>query len=144
MIVGAVSGGFDPPHDKHTEYFEEALVHCDELLVILTRDDQLVKKKGKVWMPYERRKYMLDWMFKGKYKPCTVVQNVDTDIASCESLRRYRPDVFLKGGSDWNEENLRERDVCKELGIRVIFGVGGYDKPRGSSDVKDDEREEFG
>ncbi|KKM84296.1 hypothetical protein LCGC14_1300590 [marine sediment metagenome] len=141
MKVVAVSGGFDPPHDNHIAYFEEALTLGDELIVILTRDDQLVTKKGKVWIPYERRKYMLEWMFKGKGKKCTIVENTDSDITSRESLRKYLPDIFAKGGSDWDKDNLAEREVCTELGIQVIFGVGGFEKPRGSSDVKDDEKD---
>jgi len=101
----------------------------------------LVTKKGKVWIPYERRKYMLEWMFKGKGKKCTIVENTDSDITSRESLRKYLPDIFAKGGSDWDKDNLAEREVCTELGIQVIFGVGGFEKPRGSSDVKDDEKD---
>lgn len=31
------------------------------------------------------------------------------------------------------EENLPEMEVCKRLGIKVIFGIGGYEKQYSSS-----------
>jgi len=66
MKIVAISGGFDPPHNGHYRYIEEALKLGDKLIIILTRDDQLIRKKGKVWIPYEDRKYMLEFLLKGK------------------------------------------------------------------------------
>ncbi len=42
--VVAVSGGFDPVHPGHLAYIKEALKLGTHLLVILTRDEQLVEK----------------------------------------------------------------------------------------------------
>jgi bifunctional ADP-heptose synthase (sugar kinase/adenylyltransferase) len=50
-----------------------------------------------------------------------------------EALRLYKPDVFAKGGDSWDEKNLPEYNVCKELGIKIVFGVGGFDKLNSSS-----------
>lgn len=133
--VVAVAGGFDPLHDGHINYFDEAMTLGNELLVILTRDNQLIKKKGKVWIPFDRRKHMLEWMLKGKLTHFKVVENIDSDIRCIESLRKYKPDIFAKGGNTWDIDNLPEREVCQELGIKVIFGVGGFNKEQGSSDL---------
>ena len=56
-------------------------------------------------------------------------------MTSIESLKLYRPDVFAKGGDTWNINNLPEREVCEELGIEVVFGVGGFEKLQSSSDL---------
>lgn len=126
----AISGGFDPIQPGHIKYIEEALKLGDQLIVILTRNDQLIKKKGKYSETYEWRKEVLEWGLRGRGK---VVVNMDNDITSCESLRYYKPDIFAKGGDTWDIDSLPERGICEELGIKVVFGVGGYDKPYSSS-----------
>jgi cytidyltransferase-like protein len=130
MKVVAVSGGYDPIHPGHIRNIEEALTLGDRLLVILSRDEQLVQKKGYCALPYYVRKYLLDWGLQGRGE---VVENIDADITCKESLLYYRPNIFAKGGDSWDLENLPERWVCEQLGIQVIFGVGGYDKPFSSS-----------
>lgn len=137
ITVVAVSGGFDPIHPGHIAYIREALKLGDYLLVILTRDDQLIEKdrlagnvKKRSPIPFEVRKAVIEWGLKGRGK---VVENIDKDITSCESLRLYHPDIFAKGGNTWDLENLPEKDVCRELGIKIVFGVGGYDKSFTSS-----------
>jgi cytidyltransferase-like protein len=142
MKVVAISGGFDPPHNNHYHYIEEALKLGDQLLVILSRDDQLIRKKGKFWIPFKERKYMLEFLLKGKGKDYKVVPNKDPDLTCRRSLIEYMPiHIFAKGGDTWNEENLPELAVCRELGIKVVFGVGGFNKDKGSSDIKDEEKE---
>ena len=130
MIRVAISGGFDPVHPGHISYIEEALKLGDRLIVILSRDNQLVMKKGKYAQPYKVRRAVLEWGLHGRGY---IVENRDKDITSCESLRYYRPDIFAKGGDTWSLENLPEREVCEELGIKVLFGIGGYDKQYSSS-----------
>jgi len=135
--VVAISGGFDPVHPGHLAYIKEALKLGDYLLIILTRDDQLIEKdrmagkvKNRLPIPYDVRKATLEWGLKDKGE---VVMNIDKDITSCMSLRRYHPDIFAKGGDSWDLDNLPEKVVCDELGIKIVFGVGGYDKPYSSS-----------
>lgn len=50
MIIVAVSGGFDPIHIGHLRSILEARELGDSIMVILTRDDQLIRKKGYVFM----------------------------------------------------------------------------------------------
>lgn len=136
-VIVAVSGGFDPIHPGHIAYINEALKLGTHLLVILTRDEQLVEKdrkagnkKNRLPIPYDVRKAVLEWGLGDKGK---VVMNIDRDITSCVSLKRYHPGIFAKGGDSWDVNNLPEKSVCDELGIEIVFGVGGYDKPYSSS-----------
>lgn len=138
-VCVAVSGGFDPVHPGHLSYIEEALKLGDRILIILTRDDQLIEKdkllgsvKGRDPIPYDVRKAILEWGLKGRGK---VVENIDKDITSCESIKKYHPDIFAKGGNTWDDGNLPEKAICDELGIKIVFGIGGYDKPYSSSQL---------
>lgn len=133
MIVVAVSGGFDPLHPGHIQYLQHASQLGDRLLVILSRDDQLILKKGYRALPYDIRKAVVEWGLRTAVGE--VVANIDLDHTSRESLRYYHPDIFAKGGDTWDEKNLPEWDVCQELGIDIMFGVGGYDKPYTSSEL---------
>jgi len=137
--VVAVSGGFDPIHPGHIDYIKEALKLGTYLLVILTRDDQLIEKdrlagkvKNRLPIPYDVRKATIEW---GLDRNGEVVENIDKDITSRESLRKYHPNIFAKGGDSWDLDNLPEKAVCDELGIKIVFGVGGYDKPYSSSNL---------
>ena len=48
----------------------------------------------------------------------------DTDETVCEALRRIKPTYFANGG-DRKGDNVPEVAVCKELGIEMIWNVGG-------------------
>ena len=46
MKIVVVSGGFDPIHSGHIEYFKAAKKHGDNLVVALNSDQWLKKKEG--------------------------------------------------------------------------------------------------
>lgn len=122
MITVAVSGGFDPVHIGHIRSITEAKKLGDELVVILTRDDQLIRKKGYCFIPYDERKEIMESIV-GVDR---VVPNIDDDITSNKSLEYYRPDIFAKGG-DRTEDNMPEIEkvLCEKIGCRIVYGVGG-------------------
>ena len=130
MIV-AISGGFDPVHVGHIRSFREAKKLGDKLLIILTRDDQLIRKKGYYFMPFEERKEILE-RIEGVDR---VVPNIDDEITSNESLEYYRPDIFAKGG-DRTEDNMPEieKSICAKIGCKIVYGIGG-DKIQSSSSL---------
>jgi len=43
-----------------------------------------------------------------------------------------RPDAFANGG-DRKKENTPEMELCDELGVQMLWGIGGKDKPQSSS-----------
>ncbi|OGO20808.1 MAG: hypothetical protein A2144_03385 [Chloroflexi bacterium RBG_16_50_9] len=131
MITVAVSGGFDPVHVGHIRSMKEAKKIGDKLMVILTRDDQLIQKKGYYFMPYEERKEILE-SIAGVDR---VVPNIDAGITSNGSLEYYRPDVFAKGG-DRTEDKMPEVEkmICAKIGCEIVYGVGG-DKIQSSSSL---------
>jgi len=126
--IVAVSGGFDPVHVGHIKHFREAKKLGGKLVVILNSDNFLKKKKGFVFMPFKERREILEGM---KYVD-KVVAAIDKDQTVCETLRKIRPDIFAKGG-DRTLDNIPETNVCDRLKIKMVFGVGGTDKPQSSS-----------
>ena len=115
----AVSGGFDPIHKGHVQMIREAAEYGN-VIVILNSDEWLVRKKGYKFMSFEERAYIA-----GSIKGVTVVANVDdSDETACSALRRFQPDYFANGG-DRYEENTPEMKVCEELGIKMLWNVGG-------------------
>ncbi len=133
----AVSGGFDPVHIGHVKMIQEASRHGD-VIVILNSDDWLQRKKGYVFMPWDERAFIL-----GNIKGVTIVTNVDdSDDTVCHALSRHRPDAFANGG-DRKTDNTPEMELCAELGIELLWNVGGG-KIQSSSDLVSNSRNQQG
>ena len=127
-IIVAVSGYFDPLHVGHIEYFKLARELGDKLIVILNNDRQAVLKKGKIFMPLNERKVILEAV---KYVD-EVFVSIDQDASVCKSIEKVRPHIFAKGGDRFKFE-IPEAKICKELGIKIIDGLG--DKIQASSSL---------
>jgi len=124
-----VSGGFDPVHVGHIRLILDAAKFGD-VIVVANSDQWLYRKKGFVFMTFDQRKEILD-----SIKGVVLVDSVnDTDGTVCEAIRRIEPDFFANGG-DRKKTNTPEVDVCNELGIELLWGVGGSSKSESSSDL---------
>lgn len=122
-----VSGGFDPPHIGHIRMFKEAAKWGD-LVVAINSDDWLMRKKGYVFMPWEERAEIIR-----EFASVTVVTKFDdSDDTACDAIRKFRPDAFANGG-DRKKDNTPEMELCDKLGIQMLWGIGGKDKPQSSS-----------
>ena len=130
MIVKIVttSGYFDPLHIGHIECLELAKGLGDKLIVIINNDLQAKLKKGKSFMSEEDRMKIVSSL------RCVdeVFLSIDKDKTQCKTLRYLKPDIFAKGGDRMKEE-IPESKVCKELGIKIVDGLG--EKIRSSSDL---------
>lgn len=129
--ISVVSGGFDPIHSGHIEYFKAAKKLGEKLVVALNSDQWLINKKGKYFMPFEERKIIIENL--------SVVDEVidfeDDEIGSATNalikLKKSYPNseiIFCNGG-DRNSSNSRE----EVDGISYKFGVGGDFKMNSSS-----------
>jgi len=116
-----VSGGYDPIHVGHIRQIRDAAWR-GYLVVVLNSDEWLRRKKGYVFMPYEERKEIL-LSIRGVKRVFPQVGSGDT---MAESIRKYKPDIFCKGGDRTRDTMPREElEVCDELGVEIIYGVGG-------------------
>jgi cytidyltransferase-like protein len=119
--IVAVSGGFDPLHVGHVRMIHAAAALGARLVVIVNGDEFLMRKKGYIFMPLSERIEIL----RALRDVDDVVVAVDRDQTVCETLRRVRPHVFANGGDRRAESDIPEAAVCQELGIEMVFNVGG-------------------
>lgn len=118
MII-AVSGGFDPVHKGHVAMILDA-ANYGRVHVYLNSDEWLMRKKGYVFMPWEDRASIL-MAIKGVE---LVIPVIDTDATVCETIRKFKPNYYANGG-DRLPDNTPEVLVCAELGIEMLWNIGG-------------------
>tara|TARA_Y100001963_G_scaffold29081_1_gene39485 strand:+ start:2952 stop:3485 length:534 start_codon:yes stop_codon:yes gene_type:complete len=114
-----VSGGFDPVHIGHLRMIQEAS-QFGHVIVVVNSDEWLMRKKGYIFMPFKERCEILEGF--AAVGETTYVDDDDNSV--CEALRRIKPDYFANGG-DRKTDNTPEMDVCKELGVELLWNVGG-------------------
>ena len=119
MIWVAASGYFDPLHVGHIEYLEKAKALGDILIVIVNNDKQCKYKKGRPFMSQEDRTTII------KALRCVdeVVLSIDDYDSICETLKKVKPDIFANGG-DRHQGEIPEANICRELNIKMIDGLG--------------------
>ena len=114
-----LSGGFDPIHIGHIRMILAA-AELANVIIVANSDDWLMRKKGYIFMPWEERAEILV-AIRGV---TDVVAVEDADGTVCEALHRIKPDIFGNGG-DRTNKNTPEKEVCKNLGIQMAWGLGG-------------------
>ena len=132
MKIVLVSGGFDPIHSGHIEYFLSAKKLGDKLVVALNSDGWLNNKKGKFFMPFKERKTIIENL------SCVdlVIDFEDDEKGSATNALLKVKDIYpndsiiFANGGDRNKENIPEMSIDN---IEFIFGVGGDQKLNSSS-----------
>ena len=121
MIKVAVTVSFDLLHDGHIEHIREASKLGDYLIVIVSPDGFLIKKKGYCLIPLPSRLRIADGI---KYID-EVRVSIDEDGTCARTLKLIKPDIFAKGG-DRTPDNMprNEVKVCEEIGCEIVYGVG--------------------
>lgn len=138
MKVALVTGGFDPLHSGHIEYFHAAKELGDILAVGLNSDEWLSRKKGRPFMPFKERSIIINEL--------KVVGNVfqfddedDTAFAAIDNCLEYFPhnsEIIFANGGDRNNKNIPETRLIHPR-VSFKFGVGG-DKTNSSSWILDE------
>ena len=113
MSIVCVSGYFDSIHRGYIEYFKDAKILGDKLIVILNTDHQ----RKRLGMHQNDRKLIVESI---KYVD-EVIFAIDSDNSVAETLRTIKPTIFAKGSEEISENEL---SVCEELNITIIKNVG--------------------
>jgi cytidyltransferase-like protein len=129
--VVLVTGGFDPLHSGHIEYFKSAKALGNILVVGVNSDSWLERKKGRAFMPSTER--------------VTIIQNLkvvdhcilfdDSDGSAREAIRNVKmlypnSQIIFANGGDRTADNIPE---MTEPDVEFVFGVGGENKLNSSS-----------
>jgi D-beta-D-heptose 7-phosphate kinase/D-beta-D-heptose 1-phosphate adenosyltransferase len=126
-----LSGGFDPMHVGHLSMIEEAS-KFGKVIIILNSDIWLDRKKGYHLMTWSDRAVILKAL---KYVYDVVPVDDINGGTVCEALKSIKPTFFGNGG-DRNQTNTPEVTLCEELGIELVWGLGG-NKIQSSSELVD-------
>ena len=128
-----VSGYFNPIHKGHLEYFNNAKALADELFVIVNNDYQRELKGSKEFQKEDERMIIVS-NIKAVDR---AILSIDQDRTVCQTLKVIAKDysteyelAFANGG-DQSNETIPEKPICKEVGIKLIDGLG--DKIQSSS-----------
>jgi len=133
-----VTGGFDPLHSGHIDYFKSAKEYGDYLIVGLNSDDWLKRKKGKPFMTYNERTAIVSQL--------SVVDEIitfdDSDDTASDAIRqtlsKYPNDEYIfANGGDRTKDNIPEMEVFHPR-LKFEFGVGGTNKINSSSWILDE------
>ena len=130
-----LSGGFDPVHKGHIRMFKAAS-KLGNVLVGLNSDKWLIRKKNKLFMPFEEREEILKSI---KYIDSVFAFN-DNDGTACNLIidisKKYSTDynICFGNGGDRTNNTTPEVEYCMKNDIGLIWGLGG-DKIQSSSDL---------
>ena len=139
MRVVVISGFFNPLHIGHIDYISSARNLGDFLIVIVNSDDQ-VKIKGSVPFMNQDDRLRIIRNIKGVDRS---VISIDEDGSVCQTIREefkrlqndpFFEDMIFANGGDRKEGGVPEDILENELGIRMIYNVGG-EKVQSSSEL---------
>jgi len=140
-----VTGGFDPVHSGHIEYFKAAKKLGDKLVVGLNSDDWLTRKKGKPFMPLKERITVIENL---QMVDDIIVWDDSNDnaggaIFKLRCITGNDDTVVFANGGDRGESNTPEVKFWKGTsGVEFAFNVGG-DKKNSSSVILNNWDKEF-
>jgi cytidyltransferase-like protein len=131
MKIVLVTGGFDPLHSGHIEYFKAAKQLGNLLIVGINSDAWLARKKGRAFMPAVERKAIIENI----YQVHRVIEFNDSDGSAIDAIRQVkelfpRDQIIFANGGDRTKDNIPEM-VFED--IEFVFGVGGTNKANSSS-----------
>ena len=134
--VVLVTGGFDPLHSGHIDYFRAAKRLGDVLVVGVNSDSWLRRKKGREFMPSYERVHIIENLKMVDH--CILFNDVDgTAIEAIRNVKTMYPnsEIIFANGGDRTADNIPE---MTEPDVKFEFGVGGYTKKNSSSWILDE------
>lgn len=119
-----VNGAFDVLHSGHLDLLDFAGMLGGHLLVAIDTDARIEYNKGigRPFNPLSIRKHIMSML-----KPVNSVKVFGSDEELVDIIRRYKPDVMVKG-SDWKGKTILGEEYCKE----IVF----YERTNGQSTTK--------
>jgi D-beta-D-heptose 7-phosphate kinase/D-beta-D-heptose 1-phosphate adenosyltransferase len=129
------SGYFNPVHKGHIDYLTQSKELGDKLFVIVNNDTQRQMKGSKEFMSEDERKLVIQTLKPVDWAVVAIDKDnrqVDKSIEMIHMLYKdeFQNFIFTNGG-DQTQQTIAEGDICRKLGIKMVFGLG--DKIQSSS-----------
>ena len=135
--LSLVTGGFDPLHSGHIEYFKAAKELGDALCVAVNSNDWLIRKKGKYFMTAPERISIIQEL---RMVDACIEFNDKDDTANDAikmALEVYDNIIFANGGDRGNTNTPEYEEFKDNNRVKFVLGVGGDDKKNSSSWILD-------
>ena len=126
------SGYFNPVHKGHLELFYNAK-EVGDVWVIVNNDHQRKLKGSKEFMDEDERLEIITAL---KVVDIALL-SIDKDKTQCATLKYIGENygkthkLYFANGGDQDNSSIPEAEICKEMGITLIDGLG--DKIQSSS-----------
>jgi len=139
MTTVLVTGGFDPLHSGHIQYFKAAKSLGDKLVVGVNSDDWLIRKKGRAFMPFVERASII--------RELNMVDRIiafdDSDDTACQGIfltmcTTSGKIIFANGGDRTDTTTPEYKMYGDHPTVEFAFGVGGKSKINSSSWILDE------
>jgi len=121
-----VSGYFNPLHKGHLELFEKSKQAGDFLIVVVNSDLQRELKGSKEFMTEDERLRIIQHIREVDYS-CISIDKDKTQIQTLKMLNHKFGDImelYFANGGDQNNTTIPEANICGQLGIKLIDGLG--------------------
>lgn len=130
MIVGIISGYFNPIHTGHLDYIEGAARKCDLLYVIVNSDHQVGLKGSKEFMDESSRLRIVGALEDVDRSMISIDKDGSVVESIGEILKQYCDDPFVDSirfmnGGDRKDGNTPESEFCANNNINLVYNVGG-------------------
>tara|TARA_B100001057_G_scaffold290522_1_gene290565 strand:- start:2850 stop:3620 length:771 start_codon:yes stop_codon:yes gene_type:complete len=139
MNIVLVTGGFDPLHSGHIEYFKAAKKLGDVLVVGINSDEWLTRKKGRPFMKFKDRLAIINEL--------AIVDDIisfdDSDDTACGAIFKLmctsssKANIIFANGGDRKQGAVPEESTYADK-VKFVYGVGGEDKKNSSSWILDE------
>ena len=136
-----VTGGFDPLHAGHIEYFKSAKQLGRKLVVGVNSDEWLTRKKGRPFMKIQDRIAII----KSLNMVDQVISFDDSDDSACNAIfyllstNGSGTKIIFANGGDRTKENIPEyKTYGNTPWVEFAWGVGGENKMNSSSWILDE------
>jgi glycerol-3-phosphate cytidylyltransferase/D-beta-D-heptose 7-phosphate kinase/D-beta-D-heptose 1-phosphate adenosyltransferase len=140
--VSVVSGYFNPIHIGHLRMIKAAKELAPHVVVIVNNDRQQLLKKGRILMTQDDRLAIVAEL-RSVDEAFVAVDEDSTVVASLRRVREQHPEaelLFCNGGdrSSAGDVPSAETHLSEEIGLRMVYGVGGEDKADSSSRINEE------
>ena len=132
--LSLVTGGFDPIHSGHIQYFARAKDLSNYLVVGLNGDPWLTRKKGQYFQSWVERAEIIRHL---NMVDAVITVPDDDKGSACGAIEKcleISEKVIFCNGGDRGKSNTPETDKYgNDPRVQFEFGIGGDDKMNSSS-----------